>query len=752
MLDVHDSTSNAASAPEKNSSNQSDRDLHVPQLTAADLAQRCKRAKLHTNGHWAACCPAHDDRNPSLEIFDGNHRTVARCHAGCPEAAVLGALGVAVTDLRPARQKQPTPVVEYSYCDAAGHLQYQVVRYYPKTFRQRRPDPVNPGAWIWDMAGVQRVLYRLPEVLAAVQQDKPVYLVEGEKSADALAALGVVATCSPGGAGKWSAAYAQTLQGAHVAVLPDNDEPGRKHADHIAAALQGVAASVKVVALPGLPSKGDVVDWLAQGGTATALQALVEAAPEWSPTQGEPAPGDNTSQYALPAPVRFKTMSARELLAKELPEQAWVIPDILPSGCTLFAGRGKDGKSLMMLNCCVAVATGGTALGTYQVQQGDVLYLALEDGERRAQTRLKEQLAHIGHADAPDRLELVLWDAPRVGQGFEEALTAWLDEHPEARLVVVDILEKVRPHRQRNGSVYEADYSAVAPLQRIAQERNVALVIVHHSNKTRAEDFRDTASGSTGLIGACDTFWSLQRLAGKADASLHITGRDVESQELAMQFQDGFWTILGEAEEHRLGQTASDILDAIREAGKPLTPGDVAKCLSLKRETTKKALARLADRGFIRSIGDGRYIPSSLTTPHTHTEREGESRGERERMSPVSPMSPMSPVSPMSPLVATHREARGHDVPGVSPVCPRCVPGLSIGNIREDGHFGDTGTPGTLGDALNGQNGQGGEPICYICRGRDFHQGFDGQRICNRCHPRPTDLCVAAPEQPAALP
>jgi len=207
-----------------------------------------------------------------------------------------------------------------------------------------------------------------------------------------------------------------------------------------------------------------------------------------------------------PAPVRFNMISAKDLYAKDLPEQECIVDEILPVGATLFTGRGKDGKSLMAWNFCMAVASNGTALGQYSVKHGAVLYLALEDGERRAQKRLKEQMQCMEQEAVPEGLDLVLWEAPRIGAGGEEALTAWLDEHPDARLVVIDILEKVRPRRTHNGSVYADDYLAIAPLQRIAQERNIAILIVHHSNKTRPEDFRDTASGSMGLIGACDTF------------------------------------------------------------------------------------------------------------------------------------------------------------------------------------------------------------------------------------------------------
>lgn len=326
-------------------------------------------------------------------------------------------------------------------------------------------------------------------------------------------------------------------------------------------------------------------------------------------------------------PVRFNTISAPELFAKVLPSQQWVIPGILPTGATLFTGRSKDGKSLLAWNLCFAVATGGVALSHYQVECGEVLYLALEDGVRRAKERLIDQMAHMGpHAVAPLTLDIVPWEAPRIGEGFEERLTTWLDEHTQARLIVVDILEKVRPHRARNGSVYADDYAAITPMNAIAQARNVALLIIHHSNKTNPEDWRDTASGSTGLTGACDTFWSLSRMAGAPDAVLRIIGRDVEAQELAMEFKDGFWSVLGDAAAFRISKESTAILDALKTLGKPSTPSELAKLLQVKAATMRVRLVRMADRGEVVNTGSGLYIqgtPSPPLTPTLYSHTQG---------------------------------------------------------------------------------------------------------------------------------
>jgi hypothetical protein len=154
------------------------------------------------------------------------------------------------------------------------------VRLDPKGFRQRRPDRTGEGGWLWNLKDVQRVLYRLPEVLKAVAVGQNVFVAEGEKDADNLAQLGLTATTNAGGAGKWSSGYSQTLRGAHVVIFPDNDEPGRQHAARVQQSLRGKAASVHIVNLPGLPPMGDVSDWLAAGGTREQLERLVAAARE----------------------------------------------------------------------------------------------------------------------------------------------------------------------------------------------------------------------------------------------------------------------------------------------------------------------------------------------------------------------------------------------------------------------------------------------------------------------------------------
>lgn len=171
-------------------------------------------------------------------------------------------------------------VAAYDYCDEAGALVFQVLRYEPKTFRQRRPEG---SGWSWSVKGVRVLPYRLPDLLASPAAT--VYVVEGEKDADRLAALGLVATCNAGGAGKWKKEHSEFLRARRVVVLPDNDEAGTKHAQQVERSLRGIAAEVRTLVLPDLPEKGDVSDWLDAGGSVEQLVALASTDVTTSATQ-----------------------------------------------------------------------------------------------------------------------------------------------------------------------------------------------------------------------------------------------------------------------------------------------------------------------------------------------------------------------------------------------------------------------------------------------------------------------------------
>ena len=231
-------------------------------------------------------CPCHDDTNPSLCVREGDKgdgTALAYCHAcGADGAKVFAALRMEqnVPDAPLVKKEKSKIVATYDYRDERGNLLFQSVRYEPKDFRQRVPD--GKGGWNWTIAGVRKVPYLLPELLASPKSEL-VFVVEGEKDCDVLALIGLWATCNPMGAGKWkhidSTTVAEAFRDRLVVIIPDNDAPGRKHAREVAESLTGIAKSIWVLELPGLAPKGDVSDWLAAGGTKDGLLKLADSAP-----------------------------------------------------------------------------------------------------------------------------------------------------------------------------------------------------------------------------------------------------------------------------------------------------------------------------------------------------------------------------------------------------------------------------------------------------------------------------------------
>ncbi len=228
-----------------------------------------------------ACCPFHDDEHPSFSF-----NVTKQCFT-CRACGVSGGwnklakkLCIEVSADRPASQRDEHQRISatYDYTDKAGKLLFQVVRYEPKNFRQRRPN--GTGGWLWNLDGAQLAPYRLRDLLRAKESGERVFVVEGEKDADRLSSEGLIATTAPMGAGKWRGAYTPHFQALDVIVIPDADAPGRRHAEQVSAALLRVARSVAVLELPGpMPKGSDVSDWLDGPGSVEQLVALAAAAP-----------------------------------------------------------------------------------------------------------------------------------------------------------------------------------------------------------------------------------------------------------------------------------------------------------------------------------------------------------------------------------------------------------------------------------------------------------------------------------------
>jgi AAA domain/Ribonuclease R winged-helix domain len=309
-------------------------------------------------------------------------------------------------------------------------------------------------------------------------------------------------------------------------------------------------------------------------------------------------------------PVRI--LSAAEIMSEELSPVRWVVPDILPEGVTFLAGKPKMGKSWMGLDLGIAIATGGVALGTKQVEQGDVLYLALEDNRRRIHNRLGKLLAG---RPAPARLHITT-EWPRLDEGGADLLDDWVAVHSDARLVIVDTLAMLKPRTNGRRTQYDEDREAVAPLAPIAADHGVAILLVHHLREAESDDPLDMIHGSAGLTGGVDGALVLKRKRGQADAYLHVDGGDIENPtELALKFDQNAatWAIVGDAEEYRLSEQRRAIIRVLESADEPLSPKEIteilnAKGINISYGAVRELVSQMVKDGQVKNLGRGQYV------------------------------------------------------------------------------------------------------------------------------------------------
>lgn len=299
-------------------------------------------------------------------------------------------------------------------------------------------------------------------------------------------------------------------------------------------------------------------------------------------------------------------ITAADLQGKAFAPVRWVVPEMIPEGLTILAGKPKLGKSWLILDVALAAAQGGWTLGDRHCIEGDVLYAALEDGQRR----LKERMRKVCNTKAwPSRLTFCT-EMSSLNEGGADFLREWIAQATDPRLIIIDTFAKVRPTSSKTDTQYESDYRATGALKAIADQTGVAIVIVHHVRKMGADDPFDTVSGTNGLTGAADTIIVLQRDGG--GVVLHARGRDIEEMELAIQFQKDTcrWRVLGAAHEVRRSAERTAILVALKASDEPMTPLEISDVTGHARIATRKLLLGMARDGEVVKHGKGKYRPS----------------------------------------------------------------------------------------------------------------------------------------------
>jgi len=381
----------------------------------------------------------------------------------------------------------------YDYIDDQGEVRYQVRRFEPKTFRQCRPD--GKGGWLFNMDGVEALPYNLHHMIT--NPDAPVFIVEGEKAAQRLTKLGLVATTSHGGAKKWQPVLNQYFAGRNVVVLADNDDAGREHADIVIGNLFGVAGRIKRVELDGLPPKGDIVDWLDSGKGLEDLTAAVKAAPTVAEAPAVEAEAVEPEGDGLDY---FEFVGADYI--RNMPPIEWAIGEgddgiITENGLTVLYGAPGAGKSFIALDMALSIANGVEWQGM-PTKMGKVLYIVGE-GLAGIGKRLSAWEQHKG-IRTNDNLHVLPIAVNFRDQSEVEKLMRSIDKAGSGwSIAFCDTVARSLVGADENSSQEMGLWVAAA--DSIKSHCKCAFVGVHHSGKNVANGMR----GSSALLGAVDT-------------------------------------------------------------------------------------------------------------------------------------------------------------------------------------------------------------------------------------------------------
>lgn len=328
--------------------------------------------------------------------------------------------------------------------------------------------------------------------------------------------------------------------------------------------------------------------------------------------EGSERPFAPIEDEAPKAPKAFTRTNTNTIMATVFEPICWTIPGYVPEGFSVLAGRQKLGKTWLAIDWALAVSCGGYAMGGIDCEQGDVLYIDMENGPRRIQRRI--DAIYPAGMSRPDlsRLEWVT-KAPALDAGFIDCLEDWRASAPNPRLVIIDVLQRIKPAGKATRNSYENDYSIWSPLQEWATENGIAVVGLHHTRKGGADDPLESLSGSNGLSACADTTLVLDKDAN--GVTLYVRGRDVEELESAMTFTSGLWSIKGDAADIRRSDERSKILDTLEASAEPMSPTDIAAATGMKNGNIRKLLFTMGKAGEVLKAERGRYVHSSKAPP-----------------------------------------------------------------------------------------------------------------------------------------
>lgn len=485
-------------------------------------------------GNRRVRCPLHDDQTPSFDVHET--KLTWLCRAGCGGGgafdlavrmrgrAEAGALLDAIRaheaqgyngDETPKRVSQPNGTIAdtYDYRWIDGVLLYQVCRMEPKGFRQRRPD--GNGGWLWNMKGTPTILYKLPELAAALEASDTIWIAEGERDVDALHAAGVVATCNTGGAGKWrdelSEPFAQ-MTGERILIVQDKDTPGRAHARSVMRSLSKVVPhSVRIEIVEAREGK-DAADHFATGHTVDEFVPVeLELDPD-EPERDEPE-RDELAEHLSRASASTAAWWPENGTPIVPPPRTYIVQDLVPSGVpALLLARGGTGKGFFQILLAVSVAS-GLDFGRFSIRKPrGVVIVSREDDRLEIQRRYAATLAALFPGGAPESIrydltrnlfvaDLLGVPEARLGAPLVDGVCRLTDQLSDPGLVFLDPLGKLLPEDESGTHTLNSQEGAGLVhdwLDRIVRRTGCATFAVHHVTKQSIRDGQPTAGSATG--------------------------------------------------------------------------------------------------------------------------------------------------------------------------------------------------------------------------------------------------------------
>ena len=637
---------------------------------------------------YVACCPAHNDKEPSLTIWeDGPDRTGMHCYGFCSQNAVLEAIGLTWHDLyRDGKESKPLGGITLYDLAVDKHIHPHIldflgvtdghthkgkravyIPYYTvdgkpyERYRIRTALKATDGS-SWNTGDAPLIPYGL-ERLPAAREAGYLVNVEGESDCWTNWQFDIPTLGTPGIShfSKIQLDYLKGIERFYIIQEPPSEEdrlarrdPGKEFVDK----------TYKHVLTIGYKGAVYVVDLYKQYGVKDPNE-LYKRDPQAYKANFEEAL--RRAQMLSPVQILPETSEACDLMEEVIPPLRWIVHDVIPEGMTLLGGKQKIGKSWFILALALALAFGGIFLNTIRVERCEVLYLALEDNKRRLQDRIAK-LNPLG-AKLPKGFHYAFrW--PRLDAQGLRLLELWLDAHPQVKLVIIDTWGRAKPIiKGQNG--YDADVEAAAGVQALAIERNISILAICHTRKASADDIVDELNATTGLSGTADNILILKRARGSDEGSLFGTGREIELDK-ALAYNDGNWKLLGDGVEYRLSQASKEVIDTIASNDGPMWPKDLAAILKVPESTMRKRLFDMKKRGeiletkqgYLSNIGNGGNVSNNSNSGNGSNAHPYENIPAEEQAL-LRYFLPETKVTPFKPLV---ERSNGHSVTSVTPV------------------------------------------------------------------------------------